>query len=341
MNILIAVLVMGIIICIHELGHFTAAKLFKMPVSEFAVGMGPKVYSYDTVNTTYSFRAIPVGGFVNIEGMDIDSDIENGFNKKPAYQRFIVLIAGVFMNFLLAFVVLFFTVYSNGTYKPDNSPVIGEVFKEAAANEYIHSGDKILDIDGNVITKWSDIGPAVSKVSEEKNNKVEITVLRDGKEEKLTVPLTKDPQEDRMILGVVPNFIKEPVSVGEAAKLSIKSGVKIFTNTLDGLKMIVTGKVKTKELTGPIGIIKVVGDASSQGASVVLWLMALISVNIGVLNLLPLPALDGGRLIFVILEMIGVKINKKLEERVHLAGMVFLFGLIIFITTNDIFNLAK
>ena len=343
MNILIAILVLGVIIFIHELGHFAAAKFFKMPVSEFAIGMGPQVYSYDTMKTTYSLRAIPIGGFVNIEGMDIDSEVEDGFNTKPAYARFIVLIAGVFMNFLLAFIVLFITVYSNGMYKPETKPIIGEVFPDTAASKYIKAGDKILDIDGNAITQWKDIGATITKVT--KDNKeidnIVVTLEREGQAQTLDVPLTKDPNEDRKILGVVPKFIKEPISIGEAAKLSVKSGVKIFTDTLNGLKMIGTGKVKTKELTGPIGIIKVVGDASNQGVSVVLWLMALISVNIGVLNLLPFPALDGGRLIFVILEMVGVKINKKVEERVHIAGMIFLFGLIIFITTNDIFNLVK
>ena len=105
--------------------------------------------------------------------------------------------------------------------------------------------------------------------------------------------------------------------------------------------MIVTGKVKSEEISGPIGIIKVVGEASKEGASIVFWLMALLSVNVGVLNLLPLPALDGGRIIFVLLEMIGIRVNKKIEERVHMVGMLILFGFIIFITTNDIFNLTK
>ena len=127
----------------------------------------------------------------------------------------------------------------------------------------------------------------------------------------------------------------------EASKLSLKSGVKIVTDTLSGLKMIVTGKVKSEEISGPIGIIKVVGEASKEGASIVFWLMALLSVNVGVLNLLPLPALDGGRIIFVLLEMIGIRVNKKIEERVHMVGMLILFGFIIFITTNDIFNLTK
>lgn len=339
MNILIALLVLGVIIFIHELGHFSAAKFFKMPVSEFAIGMGPQVYSYDTMKTTYSIRAIPIGGFVNIEGMEVDSKVEDGFNTKPAYARFIVLIAGVFMNFLLAFVVLFFTIYNNGVYKPDTRAIVGEVFPNVKAEKLIKPGDKILKIDGNEIKNWDDISKAISK--RKNSDFIEIELDRENKLITENVELTKEENADKMFLGIIPQLNKEKISIAEAAKLSINNGVKIVEETITGLKMVITGKVKTQELTGPIGIIKVVGDASKQGASMVFWLMALISVNIGVLNLLPLPALDGGRIIFVILEILGIKVNKKVEEKVHVAGMIFLFALIIFITTNDIFNLTK
>lgn len=339
MNILIAILVLGIIIFIHELGHFMTAKFFKMPVSEFAIGMGPQVYSYDTIKTTYSIRAIPIGGYVNIEGMEVDSEIEDGFNTKPAYARFIVLIAGVFMNFLLAFIIMFISIYSSGKIIPSEQPIIGEVFKEAKSYNYIKPNDKILKIDGKDILKWKDIGENISSREEEKMILVELE--REGKKEIIEVPLTKDPASDKYILGVIPVYSREKFTILEASQLSLKSGIKIVEDTLSGLKMIVTGKVKSEEISGPIGIIKVVGDASKEGIGIVLWLMALLSVNVGVLNLLPLPALDGGRIIFVLLEMIGIKVNKKIEERVHMAGMFVLFAFIIFITTNDIFNLAK
>lgn len=339
MNILIAILVLGIIIFIHELGHFMTAKFFKMPVSEFAIGMGPQVYSYDTIKTTYSIRAIPIGGYVNIEGMEVDSEVEDGFNTKPAYARFIVLIAGVFMNFLLAFIIMFISIYSSGKIIPSEQPIIGEVFKEAKSYNYIKPNDKILKIDGKDILKWKDIGENISSREEEKMILVELE--REGKKEIIEVPLTKDPASDKYILGVIPVYSREKFTILEASQLSLKSGIKIVEDTLSGLKMIVTGKVKSEEISGPIGIIKVVGDASKEGIGIVLWLMALLSVNVGVLNLLPLPALDGGRIIFVLLEMIGIKVNKKIEERVHMAGMFVLFAFIIFITTNDIFNLAK
>lgn len=338
MEILIAILVLGIIIFIHELGHFITAKFFKMPVSEFAIGMGPQVYSYDTIKTTYSLRAIPIGGFVNIEGMEVDSKIEDGFNSKPAYARFIVLIAGVFMNFLLAFIIMFSSIYTNGKYIPSDQPIIGEVFKEVNAVGYIHPKDKILEIEGVKIETWGDIG---NRLRSSNTQQVSIKLERAGRIEEVEAPLTLDPSSNRYMLGVLPEYSIEKFGVLEASKLSLKSGVRIVKDTLTGLKMMVTGQVKSEEISGPIGIIKVVGEASKEGVGIVLWLMALLSVNVGVLNLLPLPALDGGRIIFVLLEMIGVKVNKKLEEKVHMIGMLVLFGLIIFITTNDIFNLAK
>ena len=339
MEILIAILVLGIIIFIHELGHFLTAKFFKMPVSEFSIGMGPQVYSYDTVKTTYSFRAIPIGGYVNIEGMEVDSKVEDGFNSKPAYARFIVLIAGVFMNFLLAFIIMFSSIYSNGKYIPSEKPIIGDIFKEAKAYEYLQKKDKILEIEGIKIENWNDIGKNLKLKNE--NEEVQMKIERAGETKDIIVPLTLDPNSDRKMLGVLPEYSIEKFSILEASKLSIKSGVRIVKDTLTGLKMMITGKVKRDEISGPIGIIKVVGEASKEGASIVFWLMALLSVNIGVLNLLPLPALDGGRIIFVLLEMIGVRVNKKVEERIHTAGMLILFGLIIFITTNDIFNIIK
>ncbi|MGY0394803.1 M50 family metallopeptidase [Fusobacterium sp. SYSU M8A802] len=339
MEILIAILVLGIIIFIHELGHFMTAKFFKMPVSEFSIGMGPQVYSYDTIKTTYSFRAIPIGGFVNIEGMEVDSKLEDGFNSKPAYARFIVLIAGVFMNFLLAFIIMFSSIYINGKPIISEKPIIGTIFKEAQSSEYLKVKDRIIEIDGKKIDSWKDISEKLKGIKEA--DEIEIKIERDGKIEELEVPLTYDSKTKNYMLGILPEYSIEKFSVIEATELTFKSGVKIVEDTIVGLKMMITGQVKAKEISGPIGIIKVVGEASRDGLGIVLWLMALLSINVGVLNLLPLPALDGGRIIFVLLEMVGIKVNKKLEERVHMVGMLVLFGLIIFITTNDIFNLVK
>lgn len=339
MNILIAILVLGIIIFVHELGHFLTAKFFKMPVSEFAIGMGPQVYSYNTMKTTYSLRAIPIGGFVNIEGMELDSEVEDGFNSKPAYARFVVLGAGVFMNFLLAFIILFVSIYSTGKYIPNEEAVIGSVFKEAKSIQYIRPKDKVLELEGYKIVKWTEIGDVLKKLGDK--DSVSLKVERAGKIKELSVPLTFDLESKKKVLGVLPEYTIHKFGILEASKLSLQTGVRIVGETLSDFIRIVRGEVKSEELSGPIGIIRVVGEASKNGLGIVIHLMALLSVNVGVLNLLPFPALDGGRIVFVLLEMIGIKVNKKVEERLHMLGMLVLFGFIIFITTNDVFNLAR
>ncbi|MGL6100472.1 MAG: site-2 protease family protein, partial [Fusobacteriaceae bacterium] len=148
MEVLIALLVLGVIIIVHELGHFLSAKYFGMPVTEFAIGMGPDVYSYQGDNTRYSFRAIPIGGFVNISGMEVDSKEEDGFNSKPAYQRFIVLFAGVFMNFIFAYIIIFTMLIFNGKGTQNEKPVIGDILKNVRAEKVLQKNDLILAING-------------------------------------------------------------------------------------------------------------------------------------------------------------------------------------------------
>ncbi|MGL4671942.1 M50 family metallopeptidase, partial [Cetobacterium sp.] len=339
--ILIALLLLGVIIFIHELGHFLAARFFKMPVSEFAIGMGPELYSYYTGKTLYSIRIIPIGGFVNIDGMEIDSKVENGFNSKSPLARFTVLFAGVFMNFILALFVIIGVTFSSGKGIQNFAPVIGNVMKEAKASTVLKEKDVIKEISGVEITKWSEIGETIAKKTDKKDM-LNVLIEREGQLLTLTVPLTKISEDREPILGILPEYKFEKYSFGEGMKQSFKTFGGIFKDTLGGVKMLVTGNVRAKDISGPVGIVKVVGDVSKNGNSgILMWLLALLSINVGIFNLLPFPALDGGRIIFVILEMVGIKVNKKLEERVHTAGMLILFGLIIFATGNDIFNIFK
>ena len=341
MDIIIALLLLGLIIFIHELGHFLAARFFKMPVSEFAIGMGPELYSYYTGKTLYSIRIIPIGGFVNIDGMEVESKVENGFNSKPPFARFVVLFAGVFMNFMLALLVILGITFTSGKAIQNTNPVVGNVIKEAKASTVLKENDIIKEIDGTQITTWSEIGETIAKDSK-KRDALDVVIERDGKTLDVVVPLTKISEEKPAIMGIIPEYKFEKYSFGEGIKQSFKIFIGVFDDTLGGVKMLVTGKVKAKDISGPVGIVKVVGDASKSGSSgILIWLLAILSINVGIFNLLPFPALDGGRIIFVILELIGIKVDKKLEERVHTIGMIMLFGLIIFATANDIFNIFK
>ncbi|MGL4628377.1 M50 family metallopeptidase [Cetobacterium sp.] len=341
MDIIIALLLLGVIIFIHELGHFLAARFFRMPVSEFSIGMGPELYSYYTGRTLYSIRIIPIGGFVNIDGMEVDSKVENGFNSKSPIARFTVLFAGVFMNFLLAFTVILGATFMSGKGVQNTNPVVGSIIKDVKASTVLKEKDVIKEIDGVKIVNWSDIGETIAKDSEKKEI-LDVIVERAGQDLTLQVPLTKVSEDRAPIMGIVPEYTFERFGLFEGVKQASKIFVGVFEDTLGGVKMLLTGKVKAKDISGPVGIVKVVGDASrSQSSGILVWLLAILSVNVGIFNLLPFPALDGGRIIFVILELVGIKVDKKLEERVHTAGMLLLFGLIIFATANDIFNIFK
>ena len=337
MTFLIAVVMLGLIIFVHELGHFLTAKLFKMPVSEFSIGMGPQVFSVDTKNTAYSFRAIPIGGYVNIEGMEVGSEVENGFNSKPAYQRFVVLFAGVFMNFLMAFILLFTVAKINGRIEYDTNAIIGGLVKGGANEQILKVDDKILELDGKKINIWTDI----SKITKASQNKEEISALieRNGKEENITLKLTKDEENNRIVLGISPKYKKIDLSTTESLDFAKNSFNSIFTDTIKGFFTLFSGKASLKEISGPVGIFKVVGEVSKFGWVSIISLCVVLSINIGVLNLLPIPALDGGRIIFVFLELFGIKINKKWEEKLHKSGMILLLFFILMISVNDVWKL--
>ena len=337
MTFLIAVVMLGLIIFVHELGHFLTAKLFKMPVSEFSIGMGPQVFSVDTKNTAYSFRAIPIGGYVNIEGMEIGSEVENGFSSKPAYQRFIVLFAGVFMNFLMAFILLFAIAKINGRIEYDTNAIIGGLVKGGANEQILKVDDKIFELDGKKINVWTDI----SKITKASQNKEEISALieRNGKEENITLKLTKDEENNRVVLGISPKYKKIDLSTTESLDFAKNSFNSIFTDTIKGFFTLFSGKASLKEISGPVGIFKVVGEVSKFGWVSIISLCVVLSINIGVLNLLPIPALDGGRIIFVFLELFGIKINKKWEEKLYKSGMILLLFFILMISVNDVWKL--
>lgn len=339
MNIIITLLILGIIILIHELGHFLTAKYYKMPVAEFAIGMGPKLFSYHGKYTDYSIRVIPIGGFVNIEGMDIDNPVENGFNSKKAHERFVVLFAGVFMNFVLALLVMLgLSLASGGEYTPRNEAVIGRVLEGTPADGILKDGDIITHLNGVEINSWDDITVNNSSVEVAE---LDIRVNRNGESLDLNLEMIYNERLGLYLIGIQPNFDFRPYDTGEAINAGFKEYKNLFTGVFSGLKMLFTGQVKGEDMAGPVGLVSIVGGFTAGGLSTLMYLLALLSVNIGILNLLPFPALDGGRIIFVLLELIGVNVNKKVEEKIHYLGMLILLVLIFLITANDIKNIFR
>lgn len=333
MNTIVTLLILGIIIMIHELGHFLAARMFKIPVSEFAIGMGPKLVSFHGKATDYVIRLVPMGGFVNIEGMEIDKPSEHGFNSKKAWQRFVVLFAGVFMNFILAFFIVFFSTINSGEYTIKDGATIGRVMEGSKAREILREGDKILNIEGNKIENWDDLTEVIQN---NKKELVSMTILRDGKEESKEVELLYNKERNIYLIGIEPLMEFRKYSFQEGVKASFSNYKMLFRSVIDGFKMLIAGKVKAEEMTGPIGLVRVVSDFGKGNVAFLIWLTAMLSINVGIFNLLPFPALDGGRIIFVILEMMGIKVNKKIEEKIHFVGILLLLLLFVLITGNDI-----
>lgn len=392
MGIIFTIIILGIIVFIHELGHFATAKYFGMPVTEFAIGMGPRLLSVKKEETVYSIRILPLGGFVNIEGMqpekfDLEafkkermdeiieelkdeinsenneikdeqfiSEVEkrldaavkhelkrqeniqkNGFFTKSPFSRFIVLIAGVVMNFISALVALYIMLSIAGVVPPQYSQaIVGEIEQNSKANGKLKVNDKILTINGKNIANWSEMTKKIGEISQNyKNEDVILKVLRDNKEITENVKLAYNAKTRSNILGI--HLLSQKSTFGERIKISFIMFGDYFKLTLDGVKMLVTGKVAMKEMTGPVGLPKVIGEAYGQGGLfAMLGVFILISINIGIMNLLPIPALDGGRLIFIIPEFFGIKINKKIEEKIHLIGMIFLLVLMMIIVFFDV-----
>ena len=374
MGIIFTIIILGMIILLHELGHFATAKFFKMPVSEFAIGMGPKVFSVKRGETVYSIRALPLGGFVNIEGMQpqefdletfkkekIDDEkfvnevekklniavaeelekqkkiSENGFFTKSPFKRFVVLIAGVTMNFISALVALFMLLSVTGILPVEYAkPIVGAVQEDSKAKGKLQVNDKILSINGENVSSWLDMSEKISKISQNyKNEDVNLKILRNNAEITENVKLTYNDETKGNILGI--RILEQKSTFNEKIKISFQKFGDYFKLTLVGVKMLVTGKVAMKEMTGPVGLPKLVGLAYGQGGFLALInIFILISINIGIMNLLPIPALDGGRLIFIIPEFLGIKINKKIEEQIHLIGMIFLLVLMLIIVFFDV-----
>ena len=241
------------------------------------------------------------------------------------------------MNFLMAFILLFVTAKISGKIEYDTNAIIGGLVKGGANEQILKVEDKILELDGKKINVWTDI----SKVTKASQNKEEIPALieRNGKEENLTLKLTKDEENNRVVLGISPKYKKVDLSTTESLDFAKNSFNSIFTDTIKGFFTLFSGKASLKEISGPVGIFKVVGEVSKFGWVSIASLCVVLSINIGVLNLLPIPALDGGRIIFVLLELIGIKVNKKWEEKLHKGGMILLLFFILMISVNDVWKL--
>ncbi len=328
MTAIVFIIVFGMLVFIHEFGHFITAKMNGITVHEFSLGMGPKIVSKQGVQTLYSLRALPIGGFVRMEGEDEASENPGSFSIKSPWQRLSVIAAGPIMNFVLAIVVITALFMLDGF--PTNT--IGDLIEGAPAIESgLQSGDKISAINGTAVATWDDV---VTGISESESDQLEIEVYRDGSKMTYTVTATQEEETGRRIIGIRPAFKKDLILSVKYAFMGVFYTVQAIMQYLGSL---LVGQGDFSQVSGPVGIYNAVSQASQSGLKSVLNITGLLSINLGLINLLPFPALDGGRIIFIGLEILrGKPIDAEKEGFVHFVGFVILMTLMVLLVMKDL-----
>ncbi len=323
-----AILLFLLMIIPHELGHFMVAKAVGVQVNEFAVGMGPVIWHKQRGETQYSLRLLPIGGFCAMEGENEESDNPRAFNNKSAISKIAVLVAGAAMNVITAWIILVILAFSIGTASTEIDAVNPGSPAEQAG---MVSGDKLISIDGSKIKDWNQAVTAIQK----SGGDIEITVDRGGKTEQFIVaPKMEDGQK---LIGIHSKLTRSP---GKAVTSGTVATYRMGKSMMVAFKGLITGGISVKEVAGPVGMVSMVGQTSKLGVAYVASLVALVSLNLAIINLLPLPALDGGRIIFVIIrKLTGKMISDRTEGIVHAVGMVALLMLAVLVTINDVVRL--
>ena len=337
--ILFALLFFGVIIMIHECGHFACAKLFKVKVNEFSLGMGPALFKRKKDDTLYAVRLFPIGGYVAMEGEDDASEDDRAFNKKPVWQKMIIVVAGALMNLILGFILMVLLLTTSTDLIGTNT--IKEFYPDAVSSQYgLQAGDRFVEIDGHHV--WSELDLSFL-MSRSQDGVFDFVVERDGEKVTLNdVHFATEQQNgitliqyDFIIIGEQPGFLN---IVKNAFTQSASIVRMVWLSVFD----LVTGRYGMSELAGPVGTVDIIADVTAQAVSSgsltnLLTIMAFITINVGVANLLPRPALDGGRFLFLAVEAVRRKpVNPKYEGYVHAAGLALLLLLMVVVTYNDI-----
>lgn len=340
--ILIAILILGVLIIVHELGHYTVGKLLKFRITEFGIGFGPKLFSWGKKETKYSIRALPLGGFVAFAGEDEDSpDDPRAMNNMPWYKRLLVLFAGAGFNIIFALLTCFIVICMMGKQLP--APVISSVAEDAPVQQQaLQRGDIVTAVDGVDVGSYNEFKAQLDKHVAAEQTSVTLTVSRDGQSVQVPAVLYESTDEagNKVFkLGVTITYNTVPIPVGEAAKETFSTSWELTKEMFRFLGRLFTGNASIQDVSGPISTIGIMSDqisigvdsAGAQGAFLmILQLCWIIGMNLAIFNLLPIPALDGGRMVFVIIEAIRRKpINRELEAKIHAIGFMLLIGLVI------------
>ena len=343
MGIILAILLFSAIVIFHELGHFLLAKKNKIRVDEFSLGLGPTIFGKQFGETKFSLKLLPFGGACMMGEDDVDDMSEGSFNSKSVWARMSVIVAGPVFNLILAWILCMIIIGWTGY----RAPVVSSVTDGYSAQEEgIEPGDVIKKIGGKSVHIWNDI--SLYNMMHAGTKSVEVKYERDGKDYTVVLEPKQNEGDAFPLLGITGGEMVRPGVIGTVryGAYTVKYWI---TYTVDSLKMLISGKVGVKDLSGPVGIVSAVDDvyqeAAPAGMAVVILNLhnigVLLTANLGVMNLLPLPALDGGRLVFLIIEAVrGKRVPPEKEGMVHFAGFVLLMALMVVIMFNDILKLV-
>ncbi|MCE5284748.1 MAG: RIP metalloprotease RseP [Pelosinus sp.] len=337
-TIIATVFVLGILIIVHELGHFAFAKMLGMRVDEFAIGFGPKAFSRKYGETIYSLRIVPLGGFNKIAGMDPEEEQdERSFNAKPIWSRMLVIVAGSAMNLLLPILLFSIVFLSVGIDTPSDEPVLGELLAGKPAIEAgMATGDRILLVNGGEIESWKQF---VASIQSNGQNPLVVRYERGGAVNEVTVQPEYDERAKRSLIGIMPEVNNYRPGVLEAVGLSVKHTFMVADVMLRSIGQMITGRAAA-DVAGPIGVAQMAGEVASMGFMPLLQFTALFSINLGLLNLFPMPVLDGGYVVALALEGIrGKSLSKEKMQYLQMVGFALLMLLMVFATFKDITRL--
>ena len=342
MTILLTIIVLGLLIFVHELGHFLTARAIGIPVYEFALGFGPTLISHRKNGVSYSLRLIPLGGFVRMAGEEPgDNDDPKGYSRRTPLEKIAVSVAGPAMNLFLGLLIFIYSYAFIGLPTPTNEPVIGQVIAgEPAAAAGVMPGDRVLAIDGQPIASWEQITAHMS--SKEPGKAITLTLQRQAETIDLQMVPVPNAQTGTPAIGVMGQVLYEKQGIIQSIAYGFQQTFYLTGALLSGLWMLISGGASAGDLAAPVGITMMVGEASQYGTIFLLSFIAFLSINLGILNLLPIPALDGARVVFSLAEILRRKpIDPEKEGFIHWLGFMFLMLIIVFVTYNDILRLIK
>ena len=336
-----AIIIFSIIIFVHELGHFIAAKAFGVNVLEFAIGMGPAIWKKKGKETLYSIRAVPMGGFCKMEGEDEDTGTERAFSRKKPLPKIIILCAGAAMNILLGFLMVTVRVSTSAVKNGGvASTVVETVNPEAQAAQFLQPGDKIVKVNDTTVHIKRDIS---FELSNSGGGESTLEFIRNGeRHSEKFIPMEIKNDDNSVYYAIGFNVRTDSTNILNILHESLFQTIWMVKLVFVSLGMLLGGKASVSDMSGPVGVVSAMNTAAQSGWLNFLFFAAFLTVNIGVMNLLPLPALDGGRTVFALIELIsGKAVPAEKEGIVHLVGFVLLIGLMIFVTWNDISRLIS